>query len=74
MSKKKCLARFICAVQADRIYHLEQSGALVKIKMFIGSVLCLFLDTAFPLTLIVVFGIVGILILIMLIVVSQQHR
>uniref|UniRef100_A0A7N6F9S4 Fibronectin type-III domain-containing protein n=1 Tax=Anabas testudineus TaxID=64144 RepID=A0A7N6F9S4_ANATE len=31
-------------------------------------------DSAFPLTLIVVFGIVGILLLIMLVIVSQQHR
>lgn len=33
-----------------------------------------FLETSFPVTLILIFGTVGILILLMLIVISQQHR
>lgn len=33
-----------------------------------------FLESTFPLTLVFIFGIVGILILVFLIIVSQQHR
>uniref|UniRef100_A0A3B4TNZ1 Growth hormone receptor a n=1 Tax=Seriola dumerili TaxID=41447 RepID=A0A3B4TNZ1_SERDU len=48
--------------------------AFIKFGEFSDSIFIQVSKTTFPLTLILIFGTVGILILIMLIVVSQQHR